>query len=102
MIVRLAFIAAHVGNHSIRLLYRVPGVSRSWFHSWQRTLNGAATGTSSLVVGSFQSGDSIPLPYTAAARVAENCPELLYDVDASIVLPGSRSASNHISGVSLV
>lgn len=37
MIAKLAFIAAHVGHHSIRLLCRVLGVSRSWFHSWQRT-----------------------------------------------------------------
>ena len=37
MIARLAFIAAHVATHSIRLLCRVLGVSRSWFHSWQRT-----------------------------------------------------------------
>ncbi len=37
MIARLAFIAAHVANHSIRLLCRVLSVSRSWFHSWQRT-----------------------------------------------------------------
>ena len=37
MIAKLAFIAAHIGNHSIRLLCRVLGVSRSWFHNWQRT-----------------------------------------------------------------
>ncbi len=37
MIARLAFIAAHVAHHSIRLLCRVLGVSRSWFHAWQRT-----------------------------------------------------------------
>lgn len=37
MIARLAFIAAHIGNHSVRLLCRVLDVSRSWFHSWQRT-----------------------------------------------------------------
>lgn len=37
MIAKLAFIAAQVAHHSIRLLCRVLGVSRSWFHSWQRT-----------------------------------------------------------------
>ena len=37
MIAKLAFIAAHTARHSIRLLCRVLGVSRSWFHSWQRT-----------------------------------------------------------------
>jgi len=37
MIARLAFIATHMGNHSIRLLCRVLCVSRSWFHAWQRT-----------------------------------------------------------------
>ena len=37
MIARLAFIAAQVANHSIRLLCRVLGVSRSWFHAWRRT-----------------------------------------------------------------
>lgn len=37
MIAKLAFIAAHVTHHSIRLLCRVLGISRSWFHAWQRT-----------------------------------------------------------------
>ncbi|MEL6218309.1 MAG: IS3 family transposase [Pseudomonadota bacterium] len=37
MIARLAFIAAHVANHPIRLLCRVLGISRSWFHAWRRT-----------------------------------------------------------------
>ena len=37
MIAKLAFIAAHVGTHSIRLLCRVLDVSRSWFHCWRRT-----------------------------------------------------------------
>ena len=37
MIAKLAFIAAHVGTHSTRLLCRVLDVSRSWFHSRQRT-----------------------------------------------------------------
>ncbi|MTI00406.1 IS3 family transposase [Roseibium sp. RKSG952] len=37
VIAKLAFIAAHVGNHSTRLYCRVLGVSRSRFHSWQRT-----------------------------------------------------------------
>jgi len=36
-IARLALIADHIGCHSIRLLCRVLGVSRSWFHAWQRT-----------------------------------------------------------------
>lgn len=37
MIAKLAFMAAHIGQHSIRLLCRVVGVSRSWFHAWKRT-----------------------------------------------------------------
>ncbi len=37
MIAHLAFIAAHIGRHSIRLLYRILGVSRSWLYAWQRT-----------------------------------------------------------------
>lgn len=37
MIAKLAFIAAHTRDYSIRLLCRVLGVSRSWFHAWQRT-----------------------------------------------------------------
>jgi len=35
MTAKLAFIAAHACDHAIRLLCRVPGVSRSWFHAWQ-------------------------------------------------------------------
>ncbi len=30
----LAFIAAHLADYSIRLMCRVLGVSRSWFHAW--------------------------------------------------------------------
>ncbi len=37
MIAKRAFIAAHVGTHSIRLLCRVLDVARSRFHSRQRT-----------------------------------------------------------------
>ena len=33
---RLAFIAAHMAEHAVRLMCRVLGVSRSWFHAWQR------------------------------------------------------------------
>ena len=34
---KLEFIAAHVTNHAIRLMGRVLGGSRSWFHAWRRT-----------------------------------------------------------------
>ncbi|MFK7942686.1 MAG: IS3 family transposase [Paracoccaceae bacterium] len=37
MIAKLAFIAAHIRNHSVWLLCRIPRISRSWFHAWQRT-----------------------------------------------------------------
>jgi len=30
---KLSFIAAHVTDHTIRLMCRVLGVSRSWFHA---------------------------------------------------------------------
>ena len=33
---KLAFIAAHMAEHAVRLMCRVLGVSRSWFHAWQR------------------------------------------------------------------
>src|SRR5512132_4062059 len=33
---KLAFIAAHMAEHAVRLRCRVLGVSRSWFHAWQR------------------------------------------------------------------
>src|SRR5512132_3387949 len=33
---KLAFIAAHMAEHGVRLMCRVLGVSRSWFHPWQR------------------------------------------------------------------
>lgn len=36
MSAKLAFIAAHMAEHAVRLLCRVLGVSRSWFHAWQR------------------------------------------------------------------
>src|SRR5512142_1143433 len=36
MSAKLAFIAAHMAEHAIRLMCRVLGVSRSWFHDWQR------------------------------------------------------------------
>ena len=36
MIAKLAFIAAHVTDHAVRLMCRVLGVSRSWFHAWRR------------------------------------------------------------------
>src|SRR5512132_200826 len=36
MSVQLAFIAAHMAGHAVRLMCRVLGVSRSWFHAWQR------------------------------------------------------------------
>jgi putative transposase len=34
---KLAFIAAHVAEHAIRLMCRVLAVSPSWFHAWRRT-----------------------------------------------------------------
>jgi len=37
MTAKLAFIAAHACDHAIRLLCRVLGVSRSWFHARQGT-----------------------------------------------------------------
>src|SRR5512144_1991200 len=36
MSAKLAFIAAHMAEHAVRLMFRVLGVSRSWFHAWQR------------------------------------------------------------------
>lgn len=36
MSAKLAFIAAHMAEHAVRLMCRVLGVSRSWFHAWQR------------------------------------------------------------------
>ena len=36
MSAKLAFIAAHLAEHAVRLMCRVLGVSRSWFHAWQR------------------------------------------------------------------
>ena len=33
---KLAFIAAHGVEHAVRLMCRVLGVSRSWFHAWRR------------------------------------------------------------------
>src|SRR5512132_1055896 len=33
---KLAFSAAHMAEHAVRLMCRVLGVSRSWFHAWQR------------------------------------------------------------------
>jgi putative transposase len=32
---KLAFIAAHMAEHAVRLMCRVLGVSRSWFHAWR-------------------------------------------------------------------
>ena len=37
MTAKLAFIAAHAHVHAVRLMCRVLGVSRSWFHAWHRT-----------------------------------------------------------------
>ena len=37
MSAKLAFIAAHASHHAVRLMCRVLGVARSWFHAWQRT-----------------------------------------------------------------
>jgi transposase InsO family protein len=37
MSAKLAFIAAHASDHAVRLMCRVLGLSRSWFHAWQRT-----------------------------------------------------------------
>lgn len=34
---KVAFIAAHASDHAIRLMCRVLGLSRSWYHAWQRT-----------------------------------------------------------------
>ena len=42
----LAFIAAHLADYSIRLMCRVLGVSRSWFHAWRRTAPDRAARTS--------------------------------------------------------
>jgi transposase-like protein len=39
---KLSFIAAHVTDHTIRLMCRVLGVSRSWFHAWRRTAGNRA------------------------------------------------------------
>ncbi len=36
MSAKLAFIAAHAPLHAVRLMCRVLGVARSWFHAWQR------------------------------------------------------------------
>ena len=36
MSAKLAFIAAHLAEHAIRLMCRVLGLSRSWVHAWQR------------------------------------------------------------------
>lgn len=33
---KLAFIVAHASEHAIRLMCRVLGVARSWYHAWQR------------------------------------------------------------------
>ena len=33
---KLAFIAAHMAEHAVRLMCQVLGVSRSWFHAWRR------------------------------------------------------------------
>ena len=43
---KLSFIAAHVTDHAIRLMCRVPGVSCSWFHDWPRTAAVRAARTS--------------------------------------------------------
>ena len=32
---KLAFVAAHVAEHAVRLMCRVPSVSPSWFHAWR-------------------------------------------------------------------
>ncbi len=37
MTAKLAFIAAHAHVHAVRLMCRVLGVRRSWFHAWHRT-----------------------------------------------------------------
>ncbi len=34
---KLAFIAAHAGEHAVRLMCRLLAVCRSWFHTWHRT-----------------------------------------------------------------
>ena len=36
MSAKLAFITAHMAEHAVRLMCRVLGVSRSWFHAWRR------------------------------------------------------------------
>ena len=36
MSAKLAFIAAHASDHAVRLMCRVLGVARSWFHARQR------------------------------------------------------------------
>ena len=36
MTAKLAFTAAHVSDHAIRLMCGVLGVCRSWFHAWRR------------------------------------------------------------------
>ncbi len=36
MSAKLAFIAAHASEHAIRLMCRVLGIARGWFHAWRR------------------------------------------------------------------
>lgn len=35
---KLAFVAAHAGQHVIRLMCRVLDVAESWFHAWRKTV----------------------------------------------------------------
>ena len=39
---KLAFIAAHTREHTVRLLCHVLGVARSWYHGWQRVAGARA------------------------------------------------------------
>lgn len=56
MTAKLAFIAAHMSDHAIRLMCRVLGVSRSWFHAWRRTATERAARTArwDALVGEIQ------------------------------------------------
>lgn len=44
MSAKLAFIAAHASEHAVRLMCRVLGIARSWFHAWRRAAPQRAEG----------------------------------------------------------
>jgi transposase InsO family protein len=39
MTTKLMFVVAHAAEHAVRLMCRVLGISRSWFHDWQRQVS---------------------------------------------------------------